>query len=93
MAHHIAQIVQFGDFKGWGAWAQVGYALNTKWSVWGFYGTDRPDSTQLANAALVTEGSNAAIAGPARRSAAGRSPGDPFQSGGPGPRSPRCCPR
>jgi hypothetical protein len=67
MAHHIAQIVQFGDFKGWGAWAQVGYALNTKWSVWGFYGTDRPDSTQLFNAALVTEGNNTAIAPPARR--------------------------
>ena len=67
MAHHIAQIVQFGDFKGWGAWAQVGYALNTKWSVWGFYGTDRPDSTELATATLVTESSNAAIAGPARR--------------------------
>jgi len=57
MAHHIAQIVQFGDFKGWGAWLQAGYALNTKWSVWGFYGTDRPDSTQLANLAVagVTE--------------------------------------
>jgi len=57
MAHHIAQIVQFGDFKGWGAWLQAGYALNTKWSVWGFYGTDRPDSTQLANlpVAGVTE--------------------------------------
>ena len=67
MAHHIAQIVQFGDFKGWGVWAQIGYAVNPKWSVWGFYGTDRPDSTQLFNAALVTEASNAAIAPPARR--------------------------
>jgi hypothetical protein len=57
MAHHIAQIVQFGDIKGWGAWAQVGYTLNPKWSVWGFYGTDRPDSTDLATLPLagVTE--------------------------------------
>jgi len=53
MAHHIAQIVQFGNFKGWGAWLQAGYALNTKWSVWGFYGTDRPDSTQLASLPLA----------------------------------------
>jgi len=67
MAHHIAQIVQFGDFKGWGAWLQAGYALNTKWSVWGFYGTDRPDSTQLFNATLVTEANNTAIAPAARR--------------------------
>jgi len=67
MAHHIAQIVQFGDFKGWGAWGQIGYALNSKWSVWGFYGTDRPDSTQLFNAALVTEAGNAAILPAARR--------------------------
>jgi len=61
MAHHIAQIVQFGDFKGWGAWAQVGYALNSKWSVWGFYGTDRPDSTELASlpATAVTEANSA----------------------------------
>ena len=67
MAHHIAQIAQFGDFKGLGAWAQIGYAVNSKWSVWGFYGTDRPDSTQLASATLVTEASNAAIPVAARR--------------------------
>jgi len=66
MAHHISQIVQFGDLKGWGAWAQVGYTLNPKWSVWGFYGTDRPDSTNLANNA-ITEASGAAIAVAARR--------------------------
>src|SRR6266540_3153239 len=53
MAHHIAQIVQFGDFKGWGAWAQVGYTLNPKWSVWGFYGTDRPDSANLNDNAIT----------------------------------------
>ncbi len=69
MAHHIAQIVQFGDFKGWGAWLQAGYALNTKWSVWGFYGTDRPDSTELASLPLagVTEAGGASIAVAARR--------------------------
>jgi hypothetical protein len=66
MAHHISQIVQFGDLKGWGAWAQVGYTLNPKWSVWGFYGTDRPDSTNLANNA-ITDGNGVAIAAAARR--------------------------
>jgi hypothetical protein len=60
MAHHIAQIVQFGDIKGWGAWAQVGYTLNPKWSVWGFYGTDRPDSANLA-ANPITDATNVAI--------------------------------
>ncbi len=69
MAHHIAQIVQFGNFKGWGAWLQAGYALNTKWSIWGFYGTDRPDSTELASLPLagVTEASNTSIPVAARR--------------------------
>jgi hypothetical protein len=66
MAHHIAQVVQFGDIKGWGAWAQVGYTLNPKWSVWGFYGTDRPDSTDLATNA-VSEAGGAALAAAARR--------------------------
>jgi len=66
MAHHISQIVQFGDLKGWGAWAQVGYTLNPKWSVWGFYGTDRPDSTNLANNA-ITDANAVAIAVAARR--------------------------
>jgi hypothetical protein len=61
MAHHIAQIFQFGDIGGWGAWAQVGYSLNQRWSVWGFYGTDRPDSADVATNA-VTDFTGAAIA-------------------------------
>jgi hypothetical protein len=69
MAHHIAQIVQFGDFKGWGAWLQAGYTLNPKWSVWGFYGTDRPDSTELAGlpAAAVTEANGTTVIAVAAR--------------------------
>ena len=66
MGHHFAQIVQFGDIKGWGAWGQLGYNLNPRWSLWGFYGTERPDSTNLANNP-VTDANGTAIAVPARR--------------------------
>jgi len=52
---------------------QAGYALNTKWSVWGFYGTDRPDSTQLFNATLVTEANNRRSRPRPAASAVGRS--------------------
>ena len=43
--------------------------MNTKWSIWGFYGTDRPDSTELASLPLagVTEASNTSIPVAARR--------------------------
>jgi hypothetical protein len=68
MAHHIAQIFQFGDIKGFGAWAQVGYTLNPKWSVWGFYGTDRPSDSDISNAAtVVTDVTGVALAVAARR--------------------------
>ena len=66
MGTQFAQIVQFGDVKGWGAWAQLGYNLNTRWSLWGFYGTERPDKTDLTNNA-VTDANGAAIAVAARR--------------------------
>jgi hypothetical protein len=66
MGHQFAQIVQFGDIKGWGAWGQVGYTVNPRWSVWGFVGTERPDEADITNNA-VTDASGAAIAVAARR--------------------------
>jgi hypothetical protein len=66
MGHQFAQIVQFGDIKGWGAWAQLGYTLNPKWSIWGFFGTERPDQADITNNA-VTEADGTAIALAARR--------------------------
>lgn len=47
MGHHFAQIVQFGDIVGWGAWGQLGYTLNPKWTVWGYYGTENPDDADV----------------------------------------------
>jgi hypothetical protein len=66
MGHHFAQIVQFGDIKGWGAWGQVGYNLSSKWSLWGFYGTERPNATDITNNAVV-DANGAPIALAARR--------------------------
>ena len=60
MGHQFAQIVQFGDgdIKGWGAWAQLGYTLNPKWSIWGFFGTERPDEGDLSDATKTVTESN-----------------------------------
>ena len=66
MAHQFAQIVQFGDIQGWGAWGQLGYNLNPRWSLWGFFGTERPDENDITNNA-VTDATGAAIAPAARR--------------------------
>ena len=66
MAHQFAQIVQFGDVKGVGGWAQLGYTLNQRWSLWGFYGLERPDQADMTNNA-VTDAAGAAIAVAARR--------------------------
>jgi hypothetical protein len=68
MGHQFAQIVQFGDIKGWGAWGQVGYTVNPRWSVWGFVGTERPDEADIGDAATtVTEANGAVLAVAARR--------------------------
>jgi hypothetical protein len=66
MGHQFAQVVQFGDIKGWGAWGQLGYNVNARWSLWGFYGTERPNETDITNSA-VTDATGAAIALAARR--------------------------
>jgi hypothetical protein len=47
MGHQFAHIVQFGDIAGWGAWAQAGLDLSSRWSVWLYYGMDNPDDEDL----------------------------------------------
>ena len=66
MGHQFAQVVQFGDIKGWGAWSQLGYTLNPKWSIWGFYGIELPDQADMTNNP-VTDAAGVAIAPAARR--------------------------
>jgi hypothetical protein len=45
MGHHFGNIIQFRDVEGWGAWVQAGFNVTSRWSVWGFAGTDDPDDT------------------------------------------------
>lgn len=47
MGHHFAQIIQFGDIQGWGAWAQAGWTLSPTWSLWLYYGTENPDDADV----------------------------------------------
>jgi len=61
MGHQFAQVVQFGDIRGWGAWGQLGYNLSPHWSVWGFYGAELPNETDMTNNP-VTEADGTAIA-------------------------------
>lgn len=47
IAQQIAQLLQFGDIGGWGAWGQVGYQFTPSWSAWLFYGTDDPEDEDI----------------------------------------------
>jgi hypothetical protein len=47
VGQHLAHITQFGDIRGWGAWAQAGFAFNPSWSAWTYYGVDRPDEDKV----------------------------------------------
>jgi hypothetical protein len=40
-------LLQVGDIGGYGAWAQAGYALSTRWSTWLFFGFDDPDDDDV----------------------------------------------
>jgi hypothetical protein len=46
----FAAITQFGDIKDWGAWLQLGYEINPRWSVYGFYGMADPNDVDVLNA-------------------------------------------
>jgi hypothetical protein len=43
IGQEFAHINQQLNIRGWGAWAQAGYDFTTRWSLWGFYGTDQPN--------------------------------------------------
>jgi hypothetical protein len=43
MGHHFAHLVQFGDINGWGAWAQAGFDMTKRWSVWLYGGMEDAD--------------------------------------------------
>jgi hypothetical protein len=52
----IGSIAQFAPFTGedvfeLGGWAQVGVSLTKEWSLWGTFGTSRPDEEDIARMA------------------------------------------
>jgi hypothetical protein len=57
MGHHFAHVIQFGDFEGWGAWAQAGLQFAQNWSIWLYGGTDRPDEDDIRAAGQPRLGS------------------------------------
>lgn len=56
MGHHFAQLTQFGDIQGWGAWGQVGYNLSPRWSLWGYVGVETPDEDDVRAAVPLAAG-------------------------------------
>jgi hypothetical protein len=43
----LGGIVQFGDIADWGAWVNLGYNITKEFSIWGLYGTNRPDEDDV----------------------------------------------
>jgi hypothetical protein len=43
----LGSIVQFGDIADWGAWVNLGYNITKEFSIWGVYGTNRPDEDDV----------------------------------------------
>jgi hypothetical protein len=43
----FAAITQFGDIKDWGGWLQLGYDIDKRWSVYGFYGMVQPNKNDV----------------------------------------------
>jgi hypothetical protein len=46
----LGDFTQFGDISSWGAWGQAGFAFTPSWSLWGYYGTVRPDNDDVRTA-------------------------------------------
>jgi hypothetical protein len=47
MGHQFANIIQFGDIGGWGAWGQLGLDFTRHVGVWGYYGVDDPNDADV----------------------------------------------
>lgn len=47
VAHIFGNITQFGDVSGWGAWTQLGYDFNKRWTGYVYYGVDDPDDEDV----------------------------------------------
>lgn len=47
MGQQFANLTQFGDVQGYGAWAQVGFDFTPNWGVFAFYGFDDPDDEDV----------------------------------------------
>ena len=47
MGQQFANLTQFGDIQGYGAWAQVGFDFTPNWGVFAFYGIDNPDDEDV----------------------------------------------
>jgi hypothetical protein len=43
----FAAITQFGDIQDWGAWLQLGYQIDPRWSIYGFYGMTDPNDSDV----------------------------------------------
>jgi hypothetical protein len=47
IGQNLGHITQFGDIRGWGGWAQAGFAFTPSINGWFFYGIDNPDTDDV----------------------------------------------
>lgn len=47
IGQQFGAITQFGDIESFGGWLQVGYKLTDNWGLYGFYGLEDPDNTDV----------------------------------------------
>lgn len=47
IGQQFAAITQFGDISTTGGWMQLGYDLTEHWSLYGFYGMENPNDTDV----------------------------------------------
>jgi len=71
MAHQFAQIIQFGDIAGWGAWVQGGVDFTKRVGFWAFYGTDDPNDDDVRASGAGNDRLNSWLFSPMLRYKAG----------------------
>ncbi len=53
IGQQFGHLLQLGDIRGWGGWAQIGVDIVDGLTAYVFYGVSDPDDTDIANALLM----------------------------------------
>ena len=62
IGQQFGQLLQLGDIRGWGGWAQAGYNITKDLAVFVFYGIADPDDDDIASGLVPEDGQQLAKA-------------------------------